>query len=295
MSPSILIIGGTSVDTIIQLDQLPAPEPRTIWPRTSYRALGSTGAGKALNLAALDLTVQLHTLLGADAEGRFVREALAHPNIELLAEEVSEPTEQHVNLMDPEGRRISLFTRPPADPARVDWRPVTAALAGCDLAVINILSYAKPALELAKAAGKAIWTDLHDYDGRNPYHQPFVDAADVIFLSSDNLPDYRSFMTAMIARGKQQVICTHGSQGASLLTRSGDWFEQPAFKVARVCDSNGAGDAFFSGFLLGTLTGADEQTCLRMGAVCGALCVQEPSLAAPALSRSSLTQQWPAE
>jgi sugar/nucleoside kinase (ribokinase family) len=150
--------------------------------------------------------------------------------------------------------------------------------------VINILSYTKPALALAQNANKPVWTDLHDYDGRNPHHQPFIDAANAIFLSSDNLPDYRSFMTKMIDDGKELVVCTHGSDGATLLSRDGQWLEQPAFPVGQVQDTNGAGDAFFSGFLCGHLNGENLKTCLRLGAVCGALCVTSQSLAAENLS-----------
>lgn len=34
-----------------------------------------------------------------------------------------------------------------------------------------------------------------------------------------NLPDYHATMQALIARGKELVICTHGKAGATLLTR----------------------------------------------------------------------------
>ena len=284
MNKPIVIIGGASLDTIIQLDALPTPTPQTLWPKSSYRSVGSAGAGKALNLAALGSSVVLHSLLGQDTEADLVRHALNKPGIELLAEATDTPTEQHVNLMDPHGGRVSLFVQPPADPSVVDWAPVTSAISGCERVVINILSYTKPALALAQNANKPVWTDLHDYDGRNPHHQPFIDAANVIFLSSDNLPDYRSFMTKMIDDGKELVVCTHGSDGATLLSRDGEWLEQPAFPVGQVQDTNGAGDAFFSGFLCGHLNGENLKTCLRLGAVCGALCVTSQSLAAENLS-----------
>lgn len=287
MSP-ILIIGGTSLDTIIHLDALPDPKPQTLWPRASYRTVGSTGAGKALNLAALGHSVVLHTLVGRDGEATEVRQALQHPGIRLIAETTDSPTEQHVNLMAPDGGRISLFVQPPPDPESIDWAPVSAAMSDCELVVINILNYTKPALALAKEAGKPIWTDLHDYDGQNPHHQPFIDAASVVFLSSDNLADYRQVMESLISRGKDLVVCTHGSKGATGLNHQGEWFEQPALPVSRVVDTNGAGDAFFSGFLLGNLNGESPQRCLTLGAACGALCVQSRSLAPDNLSLEQL-------
>ncbi|OZB19169.1 MAG: hypothetical protein B7X58_02835, partial [Marinobacter sp. 34-60-7] len=216
---TVLVLGGASLDTIVHLDSLPAPVPQTIWPKRAYRTLGSTGAGKALNLAALGHEVVLHTLLGDDPEAEAIRQQLAHPRIRLLVETTDAATEQHVNLMTEQGERISLFVQPPAAPESVDWRPVEAALANAQVLVANILSYVKPALPMLKATGKPLWTDLHDYDGQNPYHQPFIDAADVVFLSSDNLPDYRHTLWALIEQGKAFVVCTHGKDGATLLTR----------------------------------------------------------------------------
>ena len=109
-----------------------------------------------------------------------------------------------------------------------------------------------------------------------------------MFLSSDNLPDYRSTMERLIERGKAFVVCTHGSKGASLLTKGGQWFEQPVVPVAEVVDTNGAGDAFFSGFLYRYLAGADWPECLRAAAICGALCVTSRALASPGLGPDRL-------
>lgn len=288
MTQPVLILGGASLDTIIHLAQLPEPRPQTLWPRESYRAIGSTGAGKSLNLAALGQPVVFHTLLGRDPEAGQIRDALRHRQIQLLVEETRAPTEQHVNLMSADGKRLSLFVQPPPEPAEVDWAPVQEALAGCSLAVVNILGYVRSALPWLVEADVPIWTDLHDYDGRKPYHEPFIEAANAVFLSSDNLPDYRSTMERLIERGKAFVVCTHGSKGASLLTKDGQWFEQPVVPVAEVVDTNGAGDAFFSGFLYRYLAGADWPECLRAAAICGALCVTSRALASPGLSPDRL-------
>lgn len=281
MSSSILVLGGASLDTIVHLDALPQPVPQTIWPRDAYRALGSTGAGKSLNLAALGHHVVFHTLLGADAEAGEIRRLLDVPGVELLAEVTEQATEQHVNLMTVAGERISLFIQPPAEPARIDWEPVRHALTTADVVVANILAYVKPSLPWLKASGRPLWTDLHDYDGENSYHQPFIDAADVIFLSSDNLADFRGTMMQLVASGKRLVVCTHGAQGATLLTDEGKWLEQAAVPVPEVVDTNGAGDAFFSGFLHRYLQGASLAACLEAAAHWGARCVTSRDLVAP--------------
>lgn len=278
MTDPIVIVGGASLDTIIHLDALPTGESQTLWPRESYKAVGSTGAGKALNLAALGHPVTLHTLLGRDTEGRHIRHMLERDNITLLPAYTDAPTEQHTNLMAPDGRRISLFTHPPVTPSNIDWQPIGEAIAHASCVVVNILAYAQPALAIAQQSATPLWTDLHDYDGQDDYHAPFIEAADVLFLSSDRLSDYRSFMTSQIANGKTLVVCTHGSQGATLVSHTGEWIEQPALKVERVIDTNGAGDAFFSGFLAAYLQGAPLATCMLRAATCGASCVMSREL-----------------
>jgi len=288
MTKPVLILGGASLDTIIHLPALPAPEPQTIWPSESYRALGSTGAGKSLNLAALGQPVVFHTLLGRDTEGQQILAALGHPGIRLLTEKTAAPTEQHVNLMSADGKRISLFIQPPPEPEHLDWTQAQQALAECSMAVVNILGYTRSALPWLKAAGTPIWSDLHDYDGHNPYHEPFIEAARAIFLSSDNLADYRSTMERLVLRGKEFVVCTHGSEGSTLLTSDGQWLEQPVVSVSRVVDTNGAGDAFFSGFLHRYLQGAELTDCLRAGAIAGALCVTSRELVSPELNPQRL-------
>jgi len=283
MTSSILVLGGASLDTIVHLDELPQPVPQTLWPNRAYRNLGSTGAGKSLNLASLGHEVTFHTLLGADAEADQVRRSLARPGIHLLASVTEAPTEQHVNLMTPAGERLSVFIQPPAEPDVVDWEPVRQALAGTDVVVANILAYVKPSLPWLVESGVPVWTDLHDYDGENPYHQPFIDAASVVFLSSDNLRDYRRTMERLAHAGKELVVCTHGAKGATLLSGSGEWLEQPAITLGPVEDTNGAGDAFFSGFLHGHLQGGTPRACLRAAAICGGLCVTSRELVASRL------------
>ncbi|WP_417531149.1 carbohydrate kinase family protein [Marinobacter lipolyticus] len=284
----VFVVGGASFDTIVHVDAFPGAYAQTVWPNRSYRAVGSTGVGKALNLQALEVPVALHAVVGNDQEGQMIRQTLEQAGVGTLISETAEPTEQHVNLMAPNGERLSIFVQPPAREVTLDWFAINHALKACSIAVINILDYTRPILEEAVRLGVPIWTDLHDYDGANPHHQAFIDAADVVFLASDNLPDYRQVMGQLLQQGKQLVVCTHGAAGATLANAAGEWLEQPVYPVDRIEDSNGAGDAFFSGFLYGYLRGLPERECLQLAAASGALCVSSTSLAAKSASRHAL-------
>jgi sugar/nucleoside kinase (ribokinase family) len=145
--------------------------------------------------------------------------------------------------MDNQGRRISIFITNSNPVLNLPQQYLEQQLSIHDIIVYNIISYCRPWAKMVAASGKTVWTDLHDYDGNNEYHQPFIDAAQYIHLSSDQLTNYRSIMQNFIERGKKLVICTHGKEGATLLSPTEGWIEQPALQVP-VADSNGAGDNF---------------------------------------------------
>ncbi|WDE04623.1 carbohydrate kinase family protein [Thalassomonas viridans] len=284
----VFIIGGTSIDSIIHLHQPLTAEPQTVWAKSQYFAVGGTGAGKALNLSRLGHQVCLHTCLGDDEPGREIIAGLQHKNIELLVETVPVPTEQHTNIMSPHGERISIYTQPPSDDKNYDMTEIERVMAKTDIAAVGILDYTRPTLALAKKYRKPLWIDLHDYDGENPYHQEFIDAADVIFVASDNLPDYENFMRQQIALGKQLVVCTHGKGGSTALDAGGNWYRQDIIPGYELVDSNGAGDAYFSGFLTTYLQGEDVQLAMENGSRVAAMCINSDKLYHEQLTQDTL-------
>lgn len=50
---NILVLGGISYNMIIYLEQFPQPCSQTVFSHGVHETAGSTGAGKALNLAKL--------------------------------------------------------------------------------------------------------------------------------------------------------------------------------------------------------------------------------------------------
>ncbi|WDE11113.1 carbohydrate kinase family protein [Thalassomonas haliotis] len=274
----VFIIGGTSIDSIVHLQTPLTSGPQTIWAKKQYFAIGGTGAGKALNLARLGHQVCLHTCLGDDEPGREIIAGLSHNNIELLVETVPIPTEQHTNIMSPQGERISIYTQPPSGAKDYDMTQIERVMAKTDIAAIGILDYTRPTLVLAKKYHKPLWIDLHDYDGENPYHQEFIDAATVIFVASDNLPDYKAFMQQQIALGKELVVCTHGKAGSTALDATGNWYQQEIIPGYALVDSNGAGDAYFSGYLTSYLQGCDVQLCMANASRVAAMCINSEKL-----------------
>lgn len=288
----VLILGGSTYDLKIYLDALPAPMPQTIHKAPHSEGPGATGTGKALPLTYLGVPNVLYTAFGNDWYGNQIRHFLQKKHIDY--HNIIDPagTQRHVNIMDNTGGRISMFITQSSNELPHDLGLVCSLIGACDIIVVNIIPYCLGLLDLVMASGKPVWTDLHDYDGLNDYHTPFIQAAQYIQFSSDNLPEYLPLMEQWITDGKKMVVCTHGKQGATLLGDSGLRIDVKGLPDMKITDSNGAGDSFFAGLLYGYLTGKDWRTCMQYGSICGAWAVTDSELACRDLSPDFLLKQW---
>jgi sugar/nucleoside kinase (ribokinase family) len=292
MTKSVLVLGGVSWNTMLYVDTFPRPEPGTVFTRDYHETVGSTGSGKALNLSKLGFDVTLYGMIGEDHHGEWVKDYFAKEKVPFIYDLATLGTERHVNLMDEGGKRISIISRSGGSPERVDFRRIEPLIRQSDYVALNIVDYCRALIPLIKSHNKEIWCDIHDYDGLNPCHHDFIDGADFIFMGSDSMPDYRLFMEALIRRGKKLVVCTHGKEGSSAHTSQGEWIETPIISAYAKLDTNGAGDAFFSGFLYGYSQGYPLEMCLRIATVVAGLCVTSSELALPSLSSDLVDTEY---
>jgi sugar/nucleoside kinase (ribokinase family) len=289
----ILVVGGVSLDSIVYLDQLPSPHPQTIFSKGFHETVGSTGAGKALTLSRLGVDVTFHALIGDDTPGQRILDTFSREKLRFLHEIDSQGTERHINLMDEAGGRISSYASHASFEPEFDIDRLAVEIERCDILVLNIINYCRQLIPLAQKYHRPIWCDIHDYDGENDYHHDFIEAASVIFMSSDAMPGYRAFMQTLIDGGKQLVGCTHGKHGATAVTAENDWLDIPAVAYPQV-DTNGTGDAFFAGYLWGYLQDYSPERCLQLAAITGGLTVTTREIAFPDLSVQRLEQAWQA-
>lgn len=257
--PRVVVCGPAAWNHLIVLDHLPEPVPHMQFAERSWHTVGGTSAGKALHLAALGVDARLRTPIGTDDEGARLLAALESAGVTVDVVP-SERTERHVNLMTAAGERVSLYVSTPSPPPTAEVAAAAAAVAAADIAVVDLGELGAALLE--SSADTPLWIDLHDYDGSSPYHEPFVRAADVVFLNDDRTTDPWALMRSCLDRGPRLAVCTRGAAGAIALSATGERFEVAA-APADVVDTNGAGDAFFAGFLAATLGGAGTDEALR--------------------------------
>jgi sugar/nucleoside kinase (ribokinase family) len=278
--PHVFVAGPVSWNLLIYLRELPRPESHMTFAQKYHETLGGTSAGKTMNLCRLGAEVTLRTLIGDDDDGRRILTLLRAEGATVIAEiDPDGHTEKHVNLMSEAGGRVSLYLSMPTLVETLHKAQTFAALADADAVVIDLADSARPMLREAIRLGSPIWVDLHDYDGVDEFRAEFIAGASHLCMSSDRMPDPRPFMTERIATGANLVVCTHGVRGASALDAAGRWYDVPAVPVDEVVDTNGAGDAFFSAFMLAYLRGAAVDAALTQAAVHAARCVQSPELA----------------
>ncbi len=289
----VTVLGGAAWNRMIHVERLPDAHSATVHPRGHHRAIGGAGAGKAMNLARLGVEVTLHAGLGDDDAGARVRAGLEAAGVTLVATLDDGGTAQHVNVMDPTGGRISFMLANGSADLPFDQDAMRASMRAADVVVVDLAPWTPRALDLAQASGRPIWTDVHDHDGTSSWHAPFLEAAEVVFVSDDRLADPSAFLASLIDRGKRLAVCTRGRDGAIALDAGGSAYEVPAVPDVDVVDTNGAGDAFFAGTLFGVLDGAPIERALRYGATAAALAVTSPDLASTELTADRLRSVHP--
>ncbi|WP_319462441.1 carbohydrate kinase family protein [Micromonospora sp. RTP1Z1] len=275
----LLVIGGLGVDVRTRVPALPLPAADSLTvPPIDFR-IGNTGAGVALAAHALGLRVALVDVLGTDPAGDVVRAALARTSVHAVLADAPAGTRRSVNLVDSGGRRMSLYDpRPWAGPPPFAPAELAALLADAAHVHVSIMDWARDALPTLRAGlgdGVVLSTDLHDWDGDNPYHRPFADAADLVFVSDVRLGDRAGKVAAALA--PRTVLVTGGEAGAALHTPDIPSVRVPAAAPpGPVVDTNGAGDAFAAGLIAARRRGASPLDAARYAArVAAAACTHD--------------------
>ena len=136
---------------------------------------------------------------------------------------------------------------------------------------------------LAHAAGARVALTLSDSFCVDRFRGEFIDlmrskTVDTLFANTDELlslyetPHFDEALDALRAEGVLGIV-TRSEKGCIVIEGESTW-EAPAFPIARLVDTTGAGDMFAAGFLAGLARGRDMTTCGRLGALAAAEIIQ---------------------
>lgn len=276
----ILVSGLMNVETTLNIGQFPIQ-----YCPIEYRFFGlkSRVSGVAFNVAKaltmLEDEVEMLSMIGRDKEGKSVAEGLLKAGIgaEHVIKNLQE-TPTSLVLFDDEGRRKIYCDLKDIQETQYPMEDLEALLSSCELVIACNCNFNRPLLKLAKRMGKKIATDVHVLaDLRDEYNRDFMQYADIVFLSDENLVaenrNPQEFLKEMYQEYQPEIIVLgRGSKGALLyLGKKDKMVELSAVKTGEIVNTVGAGDALFSAFVHYYGKGLKEEECLKRAQIFASL------------------------
>ena len=268
----IAVAGLYTLETNLRIEGFPLPYYPVTYP---FHGITQAHAGVGLNvgvaLTGLGHDVRLATLIGQDEPGDNLLAAL--PRFGLGGSHVARiasATSQSVILVAPDGNRQIHCDLKDLQENHYPQEKIDGLLTDAALAVVCNINFARPLLAAARERGIPIATDVHalsDFD--DAYNRDFMAAAEILFLSHEQLPCApQEAITALRSRFDPRILVVGlGANGALLSERGADTVHVPAVAPHGVVNTIGAGDALFSAFIDQTLRGTLAPLALRNAAL----------------------------
>lgn len=263
---------------------------------TPVKAIRISTGGDALNeavlLARLGADVHLHTLLGSDKAGEFLRQAAIREGISLHAAADVFCSPVNVVLCDEQGERHFLTDAGSAlrklslshiDELSEDIVVLASMFVSHALSINDVTNL----FAQLKRENRITCMDMTTpkfgekagvLSGLLPYvDYLFCNREEGSLLCGSTDPDI--ILNTLCSCGAHTVLLKDGGSGVHVLDH-GRIFHVPAVLCSHVVSTNGCGDAFGAGFIYGLSCGYDLESCLKLALSCG-------SLAASSLDASS--------
>ena len=289
--PEVVVIGNVGIDTNVNLAGPPdlidgLREEGHFTSTVDY--VGQAGGYTARAFVGLGWSTAFIGHVGDDPLGAWVRSELAADGLDLRGLAVDPAgTARTVNLMGPDGSRISFYDGRGHRELAIDTALAAEILAGSRLALFHLPDWARRLLPIARRSGAVIACDLQDVrDPADEYLQDFITGADVLFVSSAHHLNPAPMLKQLVrSSGGSLVVCGRGGLGVAVASADGIRVFPPPPADLPVVDRNGAGDALAVGFLIAhELEGRPlEESVLRAQLTARWTCAQ------PASSAGSIT------
>ncbi|PKO06411.1 MAG: carbohydrate kinase family protein [Chloroflexi bacterium HGW-Chloroflexi-3] len=251
----ILVSGLINIETTLRIDQFPLHYFPVTYP---FHGVQSTLSGVGYNLAKaltiLGNNVNFLSLIGKDFYEPIIRVECSTIGVsdQYLLSELPQ-TAQSVIIYEKSGRRQIHTDLKDIQERQYPTDLFEQALSECDLCVLCNINFNRHMLEIARAKGKTIATDVHAIQDLNDaYNRDFMAAAEILFLSHEQLTcSPQAFIQSLWDHYHNRIIVVGlGDQGAMLgLLETKSITQIPAIQTRPILNTIGAGDALFSAFL----------------------------------------------
>lgn len=263
----ILISGLVNTETTVKVKKFPIEYFPIDYP---FFGVNTRISGVAYNLAKAMKTlgddVKLVTMTGMDFGGNYIKEQIGKIGISTeYVKAALKETPNTVVLYDEEGRRQIYCDL--KDIQEISYGFEKEMYGPCDMIAACNTNFNRELLQKAKREEKIIATDVHVLsDVMDGYNRDFMEAAQILFLSDENIPGgYRDFLKNIEETYQNEIIVLGmGKKGALLYVKQEDkFYELPAMHVGEVVNTVGAGDALFAAFLHYYAKGLSPLACLE--------------------------------
>jgi len=268
-------LGLCVVDYLYVVEALDLAASRT----RSLERLVSTGGmvcNAVVQAAQLGCNAHLLSVVGDDAEGRFLRRELARMNVKTRRIELSceFPTTVAVVLVAKRGGERRFIV---PDRRAIERRAPALDLSAIDRRTLLLVDghFPRQALRAVKRAREVGATVIGDFSRPRPAYRellPYVDfpIVPLEFAETYGQGDPRRALRGLRDRFGGSPVVTLGGKGG-LYLRDGRIRRYRAHRVA-VRDTTGAGDAFHGAFAAGLYHGLDFENAIALAARAAAVC-----------------------
>lgn len=265
----IIISGLVNVETTVKVREFPIPYYPIDFSTDGINT-GVSGVGYNLARAFQKLgdNVSMISFIGEDEEGyRIEREFDSYGIKTKGIKKELKKTPQSVILYDPSGRRQCYCDLKDIQEHTYQMDDKIDELDQADLLCACNINFSRSLLQEAKKRNISIATDVHVLgDIEDEYNKEFMEAADILFLSDENLSSSpKKFIIELKNRYSNKIIVIGlGSKGALLYSRGKDkLIHIGAVSTRSIVNTVGAGDSLFSSFLHCYIKGMDEIEAIK--------------------------------
>ncbi|MDP4119838.1 MAG: carbohydrate kinase family protein [Bacillota bacterium] len=251
----IFVSGLINLETTCKIKSFPIPYSPIDYP---FFGINTTVSGVGMNLTkalkTLGDDVFPLSIIGNDENADLVLRAFSDlgVNTEYIMKYAAQ-TAQSVILYDNDGKRRIYCDLKNLQDLSVNEIDVSAALERCDLVIACNINFSRSLLKAAKEKKIPIATDVHVFsDIHDEYNNDFLNAADILFLSDENIKgDPKKFLLSLLQEYQSKIIVLgQGSKGSLMIVREENTvYDIDAVFTRKVINTAGAGDSLFSSFL----------------------------------------------
>ena len=251
----ILVSGLINIETTLQIEHFPLNYFPVTYP---FHGIQTTVSGVGFNLVKalkiLGSQTNFLSLIGEDLYKNMIMEELAKLRIDQkFILPILTHTAQSIILYDLQGRRQIHVDLKDIQEQSFPLDLFNQATMDCELCVLCNINFNRHLLKPAKNTKTLVATDVHAiHQVDDPYNRDFMSAADILFLSNENLEQNpQDFIREMWDTYQNKIIVIGmGEQGAMLgLQQENLILHIPAIQLHPIVNTIGAGDALFSSFL----------------------------------------------